>query len=362
MRSSRSFGTVGNKMAKRFGVAIIGGSGYGAGETIRLLSLHPEIEVCSVSSRSHVGKPISSIHTHLAGTSQLAFEESPNLETLKGYERSAIILAMPSGLAVPTVEKLLAEGLPETTSIIDLSGDLRLTNQTQHEMFYAEVPFAPHVRNQFTYGLPEVTGTPATARFITNPGCLATGAIMALAPLRAFELERTVIVDAKTGTSGAGREPQASMHHPSRCLDFTAYKVLAHRHEPEILQALGEAFSKNHAMMFVPHLIPTSRGEFITAYATLKNRESEATVREAYTSFYKDSPFVRFRTSPPRLVDVVGTNFCDICVTVREGQVCVMSSIDNLGKGMAGQAIQNLNIIFGLPQAQGLLHASLGPV
>jgi N-acetyl-gamma-glutamyl-phosphate reductase len=185
---------------------------------------------------------------------------------------------------------------------------------------------------------------------------------MALAPLRAFELERTVIVDAKTGTSGAGREPQASMHHPSRCLDFTAYKVLAHRHEPEILQALGESFSKNHAMMFVPHLIPTSRGEFITAYATLKNGESEATVREAYTSFYKNSPFVRLRTTPPRLVDVVGTNFCDICVSVRQGQVCVMSSIDNLGKGMAGQAIQNLNIIFGLPQGLGLLHASLGPV
>ena len=224
------------------------------------------------------------------------------------------------------------------------------------------MPFAPEVRKRFSYGLPEVTGTPPTARFITNPGCLATGAIMALAPLRAFALERTVIVDAKTGTSGAGREPQASMHHPSRCLDFTAYKVLAHRHEPEILQALGESFSKNHAMMFVPHLIPTSRGEFITAYATLKNGESEATVREAYSSFYKDAPFVRLRTTPPRLVDTVGTNFCDICVTVREGQVCVMSSIDNLGKGMAGQAIQNLNIIFGLPQERGLLFASLGPV
>jgi N-acetyl-gamma-glutamyl-phosphate reductase len=349
-------------MEKRFGVAIIGGSGYGAGEAIRLLSLHPDIEVCSVSSRSHVGKPVSSIHTHLFGITELSFEESPKMETLKRYERSAVILAMPSGLAVSTVEKLLAEGLPDTTSVIDLSGDLRLTNQAEHEKFYAEVPFAPEVRNRFSYGLPEVTGTPATTRFITNPGCLATGAILALAPLREFELERTVIVDAKTGTSGAGREPQASMHHPSRSLDFTAYKVLAHRHEPEILQALGESFSRNHAMMFVPHLIPTSRGEFITAYATLKNMQSESIVREAYVSFYKDSPFVRLRTNPPRLVDVVGTNFCDICVTVRDNQVCVMSSIDNLGKGMAGQAIQNLNIIFGLPQERGLLHASLGPV
>ena len=114
--------------------------------------------------------------------------------------------------------------------------------------------------------------------------------------------------------------------------------------------------------MFVPHLIPTSRGEFITAYATLTDRESETTVREAFSSMYKDSPFVRLRANPPRLVDVVGTNFCDICVNVRDGQVCVMTALDNLGKGMAGQAIQNLNIIFELPQGRGLLHASLGPV
>lgn len=349
-------------MAKRFGVALIGGSGYGAGETIRLLATHPEIEVCSVSSRSHVGKPVTSIHTHLASVCQLAFEESPSFDTLKRYEKSAIILAMPSGLAVPTIEKLLAEGLPENTSIIDLSGDLRLTAKEQHEKFYPEVAFSPEMRTQFTYGLPEVTGSPATSRFITNPGCLATAAIMALAPLRDLALEKPLIVDAKTGTSGAGREPQASMHHPSRALDFTAYKVLAHRHEPEILQALGDSFSREHSMMFVPHLIPTSRGIFITAYATLKKPESEASLRERFAAFYKDSPFVRFRTTPPRLVDVVGTNFCDICVTVRNEQVVVMASIDNLGKGMAGQAIQNLNINFGLPQSSGLLLASLGPV
>lgn len=349
-------------MKKRFGVSIIGGSGYGAGEMIRLLSLHPDIEVCGVSSRSHVGKGVTSIHSHLSGICSLAFEETPSISTLRSYERSAVVLAMPSGLAVPTLEKLLAEGLPDTTAVIDLSGDLRLTDKAQHARFYPEVPFSPEIRSQFTYGLPEVTKTPAKTRFITNPGCLATAAIMALAPLREFSLEKTVIVDAKTGTSGAGREPQASMHHPSRGADFTAYKVLAHRHEPEILQTLGQQFSREHSMMFVPHLIPTSRGEFITAYATLTKPESESTIREHFASFYKDSPFVRMRMTPPRLVDVVGTNFCDICVTVRGEQVCVMSCIDNLVKGMAGQAIQNLNIILGLPQERGLMHAALGPV
>lgn len=349
-------------MKKRFGISIVGGSGYGAGEVLRLLSLHPSIEVCGVSSRSHIGKPVTSIHSHLSGICNLPFEEAPSLSALRSYEKSAVILAMPSGLAIPTVERLLAEGLPESTSIVDLSGDLRLTDQKQHEQFYPEVSFSPEIRSQFTYALPEVTRFPATTRFITNPGCLATAAIMALAPLRDLELERNVVVDAKTGTSGAGREPQASMHHPSRCPDFTAYKVLAHRHEPEILQALGEKFSQEHSMMFVPHLIPTSRGEFITAYATLKKPVSDAQVREKFVTSYGDSPFVRLRATPPRLVDVVGTNFCDIFFSVRGNQVCVMSSIDNLGKGMAGQAIQNLNIMFGLPQETGLLIAALGPV
>jgi N-acetyl-gamma-glutamyl-phosphate reductase common form len=349
-------------MTKRFGIAIVGGSGYGAGETIRLLASHPDIETCSVVSRSHVGKPISAVHTHLAGITPLLFEESVNLETLKLYERSAIILAMPSGLAVPTLMELIKRGVPSDTTILDLSGDLRLRDKATHEKFYPEVPFSADERTQFVYGLTELAreGIKSASR-ITNPGCLATAAILALAPLLQDYLEPQVIVDAKTGTSGAGREPQASMHHPSRAQDFTAYKVLQHRHEPEILQALGESFARSHQMMFVPHLIPASRGIFVTVYGTLTKPLSSADLTARYSDFYAGSPFVRLRTSPPRLVDVVGTNFCDLSVQVRDRQMVVMSTIDNLGKGMASQAVQNLNVRFGLPESTGLLFASLGP-
>lgn len=350
-------------MAKRFGVAIIGGSGYGAGEAIRLLTMHPDIEVSSVISRSHVGKPIASVHSHLAGVSTISFEETVNLEALCSYEKSAIILAMPSGLAVPTIKDLQAKGLPHSVKILDLSGDLRLRDRPTHEKFYQEVPFAQEIRYACVYGLSELARKEIRlAQFITNPGCLATAAILALAPLTEDYLEKHVVVDAKTGTSGAGREPQASMHHPSRADDFTAYKVLQHRHEPEILQALGETFARSHDMSFVPHLIPVPRGIFVTTYATLAKPFSQADITARFTEFYRESYCIRMRNGPPRLVDVVGTNFCDISVHVRERQLVVMSAIDNLGKGMASQAIQNLNILFGLPESEGLLFAALGPV
>lgn len=350
-------------MTKPFGVAIVGGSGYGAGETIRLLSLHPEIEVCGVVSRSHVGKPISSVHSHLAGISALSFEASVNLEALRSYRQSAIVLAMPSGLAVPALNELIERGLPDSTKIIDLSGDLRLHDESTHLAFYSEVPFSAQIRSQFVYGLTELGRHDiAKARFVTNPGCLATAAILALAPLTDGHLAKQVVVDAKTGTSGAGREPQASMHHPSRTGDFTAYKTLQHRHEPEILQALGKEFSESHSFMFVPHLIPTSRGIFVTAYGSLTKAISQDEATRRFTEFYKACPFVRMRSTPPRLVDVTGTNFCDLSVVVRGEQIVVMSAIDNLGKGMASQAIQNMNIMFGLPETSGLLLAALGPV
>lgn len=350
-------------MKKRFGVAIVGGSGYGAGELLRLLAGHPDIDVCSVVTRSHVGKSVDSIHSHLLGVTSLVFEDKPNIAALSRYERAAIVLAMPSGAAVKAIEELLASDIPSTLSLIDLSGDLRLVKEEQHNEFYPEAPFAKDVRSLFTYGLPEVAQpTRGSGIHITNPGCLATAAIMALAPLRTFTLEKHIVIDAKTGTSGAGREPQASMHHPSRCADFTAYKTLQHRHEPEILQALGEEFEKKYSVMFVPHLIPTSRGIFVSVYANLVSPSDGEKLTNSFASFYRDAPFVRLRASPPRLVDVVGTNFCDISVTARGSQVVVMSAIDNLGKGMAGQAIQNMNRVFGLPQETGLKSGAIGPV
>jgi N-acetyl-gamma-glutamyl-phosphate reductase len=350
-------------MNKRFGVAIIGGSGYGAGELARLLSQHPQIEVAAMISRSHTGKPISSVHTHLAGVTDLTFSDKLSNQWYKPYESAAVVLAMPAGQAVPAIKDLFANGLPETISIIDLSGDLRLSHPDIHARFYPEVPFAADIRESRVYGLSELNRSQIkSARLISNPGCLATAAIMALAPIDPTKIDGTVTIDAKTGTSGAGREPQASMHHPSRASDFTAYKALEHRHEPEIAQALGARFTGHDAMMFIPHLIPVSRGIFITAYLSLNDQNYAANLDGIYRDFYKGSPFVRFRGSPPRLADVVGTNFCDLRVIARGKQIAVMSAIDNLVKGMAGQCVQNLNIIFDLPEQIGLLSPALGPV
>lgn len=327
-----------------------------------MLSLHPEIEACAVTSRAHAGKPVDSVHSHLASVSSLSFEATVSPESLRQYERSAVILAMPSGQAVPALQGLLEAGLPETTSIVDLSGDLRLRNREEHARFYPEVEFAAEVRSRFEYGLSELNRENVKkGRFITNPGCLASAAILALWPLRGLELGGPTVVDAKTGTSGAGREPQASMHHPSRASDFTAYKALQHRHEPEILQAIGLPFAEASSFMFVPHLIPVSRGIFVSAYVTLKAETDVATIRTRFEQAYQGSPLIRFRQAPPRLVDVVGTNFCDISFAVRGKQLVVMSTLDNLGKGMVGAAIQNMNLMFGLPEATGLLAPALGP-
>jgi N-acetyl-gamma-glutamyl-phosphate reductase len=347
---------------KQFGVAIVGGSGYGAGELLRITLDHPAFEVCCVTSRSHLDKPVSSVHTHLEGLTSLRFSESVDLARLHAYKRSAVVLAMPSGQAVPATRELL-NSLDETCIIIDLSGDLRLKDPETHARFYPEVAFDADLHQRFLYSLPEVTGKDLSgARLITNPGCLATAAILSLAPLRSLQARGSVVIDAKTGTSGAGREPQASMHHPARFADFTAYKVLQHRHEPEITQALGAQFSQNFSTMFVPHLLPVSRGIFVTAYISLESEEQAIALRESYHQFYKDQPLIRMRTSAPRLADVVGTAFCDLHIVTRGSQVVAMATIDNLGKGMATQAVQNLNIGFGLPQETGLLASSLGPV
>lgn len=350
-------------MRKRFGVSIIGGSGYGAGELLRFLNSHPDIEVVEVVSRSHAGKPISSVHSHLESICSLNFQSAPSLAWCYGYQRGALICAMPSGQAAATISQLQKAGLPDNADIVDLSGDFRLTDQVTHEAFYPEAPFAPELRQSFVYGLPELRGgTLPGARHVTNPGCLATAAILALLPLKHEIFAGAVVIDAKTGTSGAGREPQASMHHPSRCSDFTAYKTLQHRHEPEILQALGEAFSSRNSLMFVPHLIPMPRGIFITAYMTCDTNRLPGDVTRIFTEHYKDFPFIRCRPAPPRLVDVIGTNFCDIHVTTRGNQIVAMAALDNLGKGMAGQCVQNLHVMWGLPINSALTMPALGPV
>lgn len=344
-------------------IAIIGGTGYGAGEALRMLTNHPHFEVVSISSRSHAGIPVSHVHSHLAGMTALHFEAEINFDHLSSAERSAIIVAVPHGQSVLIIERLLANPKLERTVIVDMSGDLRLKVQAIHERFYPDVPVSPSLRSTFVYGLPEISRvTISGATRISNPGCLATASILALSPVVRDGLCSSIVIDAKTGTSGAGREPQPTMHHPSRCADFTAYKALEHRHEPEILQALGDPLGSRLSIVFVPHLIPVSRGIFVTCYMRLDTDLSAQEIVRRYSDFYEGSPFIRIKDRPPRLTDVVGTNFCDLFVAVRGRDLVVMTALDNLGKGMAGQAIQNLNLAFGLPEDAGLKLSAIGPV
>jgi N-acetyl-gamma-glutamyl-phosphate reductase len=305
---------------------------------------------------------VSEVHTHLCGVVSLAFDQTPDLSKLKLYSRCAVILAMPPGNAATTVDSLVSHELGKEAVVVDLSGDFRLRSEDLHNQHYGDIPFRKELRQRFTYGLPELGRDPiATSHCITNPGCLATAAILALAPLAERLDSGCVVIDGKTGTSGAGREPQTAMHHPSRSCDFTAYKALVHRHEPEIVQALGDRFAENVEVLFVPHLLPVPRGIFVTTYITQSKGLSPEHIKDVYLDFYRAAPFVRFRSAPPRLADVIGTNFCDIFVTTRGSQIVVMTTIDNLGKGMAGQAIQNLNLVFGLSEETGLTAAALGP-
>jgi N-acetyl-gamma-glutamyl-phosphate reductase len=349
-------------------VIIVGGTGYGAGELIKLLLAHPAAEVVRVCSRSHIGREVCEIHSHLASLTSLTFSSIPTRdELLKLHATSdgaatVVFLALPSGVSGRVAGELLGEGLPSSIKIIDLSGDLRLKDEAKHAEVYPEVPFSAQLRSKFTYLLPDAHTLPTPLpNYISNPGCLATASILALRPfcIGEYTFKGRTIVDGKTGTSGAGRDPSATMHHPIRSSDFTAYKVLSHRHEPEISQAL---LPWSEPLVFVPHLIPTSRGIFVTVYGELEKSVSNTDLLQHVKNFYSDSYLIRVRPSPPRLVDVVGTSFCDISVAVRGKEVVVMAAIDNLGKGMVGTAIQNMNIICGLPSLIGLKTPALGPV
>lgn len=351
-------------MKPSIGVAIVGGSGYGAGELLRYLTAHAEAQVASIVSSSQAGESVTKAHPHLAGFySELKFDSTINWENLKKFERQIIFLALPHGHSAKALQQIQSAKIPGVR-VIDLAADFRLTDEELHSKTYPDVPYENSLRSKFVYGLPEINREQISkAQWITNPGCLATACILAAAPLlekSAGAIVGSLCFDAKTGTSGAGRSPQESMHHPNRHGNFEAYKVLAHRHEPEIRQALTHNSRGIPACMFVPHLLPTVRGIFVTLYAQLNKPLAQKDLESTYQKAFAQSPCIRFRDGSPTLHDVVGTNFCDIAITVRDTQVVVMAALDNLGKGMAGQAIQNMNLMFGLSENLGIMQPSLG--
>ncbi len=343
-------------MAKRrIGIGIIGGSGYGAGELLRLLAVHPECEVVTIASRSHAGTPISELHPNLFRIYDLTCEAELNLAALQQYEEHVVFSALPHGVSSGTIAELLKEA-PQNLRVVDLSGDFRLSDAALHSQFYPESEFQETLRRRFAYGLPELNRESiAKASCIANPGCYATACILSAAPLVNW-MKAEVFFDAKSGTSGAGRSPSAGTHHPAVHADVSAYKVLAHRHEPEIQQVLGPDLPCS----FVPQLLPVARGIYVTAHLRFGEPVSQALLADRYASLYGKTTFIRMRTSPPHLDHVLFSNFCDIYVAARGNRAVVCAALDNLVKGMAGQAIQNLNLMCGLPEETALLFPSPG--
>lgn len=350
-------------MKKKIGVGILGGTGYGAGELMRLLACHPYVDVVWVTSSSSPGKRVCEMHSQLMGfLDELFFSAGPNLQAFAGFDYGVVFSSLPHGVSANEISALLREP-PENLRVIDLSGDFRLQDPVSHERFYPEAKTDPALRREFVYGLTELFAKEiASSRCISNPGCYATTCILSVVPLVRAGLLKSVSFDAKSGTSGAGRNPTQQTHHPEQNANLLAYKVLAHRHEPEIAEVLCRISPVVVETAFVPHLLPISRGIFVTAHATLEEERPAKEISGLYDDFFSGSRFVRIRRGSPELTDVVGSNFCDVSIAQRGRQIVAMAALDNLVKGMAGQAIQNMNLMCGLPEDTGLWQPSLGLV
>jgi N-acetyl-gamma-glutamyl-phosphate reductase len=347
----------------RFRVAIAGGSGYGGAETLRWLADHPAFEVCAATSRSHAGKGVADVHPHLAGFhGGLRFVAEPT--DALAASPDAIVLALPHRESASWARKLLAAA--PSLRIADLSGDHRLADAAAYEKAYG----APHphpeelTSGRWVFGLPEAhRDALRAARLVANPGCFSTGALLAALPLtRAGLVAGPVRHVAITGSSGSGIEPSAGTHHPERVENVRAYKVLDHQHVPEIRRCLeGAGLPAATPWLMVPQSGPFARGIFTTLFATAPRDVTTAEVRALFAAEYADDPFVRLRGDTPQVGHVRGTNFCDVSVRAQGREVVVLTAIDNLGKGMVSQAVQNLNLMFGLEETAGLLRPGSRP-
>jgi len=337
--------------AERIRIGIFGGSGYGGSELLRLLLMHPQAEIALVTANEQAGKKVNEVHRNLLGLTELVFSAAPE-EPGSLTDLDCIFLGLPHGQAMDVVPRL-----PEAARVIDLSGDFRLRDQATFASHYGREHTAMATQASFVYGLTETNRAAIKqARCVANPGCFATATLLGLAPLVAAGLlSERVIVDAKTGSSGSGNKPAANTHHPQRSNSFYAYKPFTHQHVPEIEQELQHVGDWSNELVFMTHSLPVSRGIFASIYAQLKSELSEDEVRALFADFYRESFFVRLVKGSPDINWVKTTNFCDLGFAVRGRQLVVFSALDNLVKGAAGQAVQNMNLMFGLDEKTGLM-------
>lgn len=342
---------------KRFKAAIIGGSGYGGAEMARRLLMHPEVELLRVASIDHVGEPLGAVHPNLEGATGLVFEDLTPAEAAKGCD--VALLALPHKVTAAKVPELLALGV----KIVDMSGDFRLRDAAVYERFYGAKHPHPELLGSFVYGLPELNRAAIReAKYVASPGCFATTIELALLPLaRAGLIDGAVVhVQGITGSSGSGIAPQAGTHHPSRSGNLKTYKPLVHQHVPEVVQTLGDAGASGVELRFVPVSAPLSRGIFVTCFVEVGAEVDEATLAGLFDAAYEGEPFVRRpKKRLPEVVAVAGSNHAEVGFAVGpvsggKRTVTCFSATDNLIKGGAGQAIQNMNLVLGVDERASL--------
>jgi N-acetyl-gamma-glutamyl-phosphate reductase len=335
--------------------AVLGATGYTGAELTKLLLAHPHVRVSLLTTRQE--KPIALREVLPSVSKDITLEITPYSFDAVKKKAEVVFLCLPHTEAMAAAEQLLAAG----KIVIDLSADFRLKDQKIYEKWYGVNHVAPHCLPKAVYGLCEVYREKIKkADLIANPGCYPTGPSLALVPLIKKKLidPNSIIINAASGVSGAGKKLVTATHFCEAGENYSAYKVNRHQHTPEIEQTLSAAAGKSVKITFVPHLLPINRGILATIYAQTTVKTTESLIRKTLETAYAKAPFVRIKLAGqyPSLKDVQHTNFCDIGVSVQEetGRVVIITAIDNLVKGAAGQAVQNMNLRFGFPEEAGL--------
>lgn len=341
-------------------MAVLGATGYTGVELLRILVQHPRVRLTVLTTQHFVGKRISEVYPSLAGKCDLVMEEL-RVEKIASQIDLAFA-ALPHETSMEVVANLVERG----KRVIDLSPDFRLRDPQTYLQWYRPHK-AAHLLPQAIYGLTEIHRKGiAKARLVANPGCYPTGAVLGLAPLFAEKLvQGTVLIDAKSGVTGAGRSNAVELSFSEVNENFKAYNVGVHRHTPEIEQELSQIAKRPVAVIFTPHLVPISRGILSTMYVGLKKSIGDERLSELYRHYYRHDPFIRILPSGffPQTKEVRGSNNCAIGFRYdsRVGHLVVITAIDNLAKGAAGQAVQNMNLMYGFPEVEGLRATALVP-
>jgi len=346
-------------MSDKKKIAIIGATGYTGSELVRILHNHPEVEISVITSESKAGKHFHDVHPFFSGIDEHKLVSSGEIDE---HEIDLAFLALPHGVSMDFVRK----HHDKPYKIIDLSGDFRLKTPEVYQEWYNKEHSYPEGFSKAIFGLPELYGEDIKqADLVANPGCYPTSALLGAAPIIQENLAGPgpVIVDSKSGVTGAGVKSSPVTHYSNANENFRAYGLKKHRHTIEIQEILEKISGRDVNVQFTPHLLPVDRGILSTIYSNPVSGFNAKQLPEVYKKFYAETPFVRVRKEPPALKDVRGSNYCDVYATYdeRTNLIIVVSVIDNLVKGAAGQAVQNMNIMFGWDETAGLHSIPVSP-